>query len=61
MLFPREARPTFRAAAGNIDDDTWARARGWALSLALAYLASSADNPMFARLGEQVLAAALAD
>ena len=60
MLFPTEARSTFRSAAGNIDDDTWARARGWALALALAYLASSADNPMFARLGEQVLAAALA-
>lgn len=61
MLFPSEARPTFRAAAGDIDDDTWARACAWALSLALAYLASSADNPMFARLGERVLAEVLAD
>jgi aminoglycoside phosphotransferase (APT) family kinase protein len=61
MLFPTGARSTFRSAAGNIDEDTWARARGWALSLALAYLASSADNPMFARLGEQVLAEVLAD
>jgi aminoglycoside phosphotransferase (APT) family kinase protein len=61
MLFPVEARPTFRAAAGNVDDDTWTRARGWALSLALAYLANSANNPMFARLGERVLDAVLAD
>jgi aminoglycoside phosphotransferase (APT) family kinase protein len=61
MLFPSEARPTFRAAAGAIDDDTWLRARAWALSLALAYLANSADNPMFARLGERVLHAVLAD
>jgi aminoglycoside phosphotransferase (APT) family kinase protein len=61
MLFPVEARTVFRAAAGNVDDHTWTRARGWALSLGLAYLANSADNPMFARLGERVLAAVLAD
>jgi aminoglycoside phosphotransferase (APT) family kinase protein len=61
MLFPADARSTFRAAAGDIDDDTWTRARGWALSLALAYLASSADNPMFAALGKRVLAAVLTD
>ncbi len=48
MLFPSEVRPTFRTAAGEPDDATWARARGWALSLGLAYLASSADNPTFA-------------
>jgi aminoglycoside phosphotransferase (APT) family kinase protein len=61
MLFPAPARSTFRIAAGSIDDDTWARARAWALSLALAYLANSADNPLFARLGEKALAAVLAD
>ncbi|MEY2451849.1 MAG: hypothetical protein QOD92_1423 [Acidimicrobiaceae bacterium] len=60
MLLPADARTTFRAAAGDIDDDMWARARAWALSLALAYLGNSADNPMFAHLGERVLAAALA-
>lgn len=60
MLFPEAVRATFRAAAGNVDDDTWARARGWALSLALAYLANSANNPMFAALGERVITAALA-
>jgi len=57
MMFPAEARPVFRTAAGNHDDATWARARAWALSLALAYLARSADNPMFARLGADVLQA----
>ncbi|MEY2447646.1 MAG: hypothetical protein QOH79_1122 [Acidimicrobiaceae bacterium] len=61
MLLPVEARPAFRAAAGAIDDDTWARSRGWALSLGLAYLANSADNPMFARLGEGVLHQVLGD
>jgi hypothetical protein len=51
MLFPPEVRPMFRSAAGGADDDTWTRARGWALSLGLAYLANSADNPMLARIG----------
>jgi aminoglycoside phosphotransferase (APT) family kinase protein len=59
MLLPAGVRTAFRAAAGDIDDDTWTRARGWALSLALAYMANSADNPVFAHLGEQVLTAAL--
>jgi hypothetical protein len=39
---------------------TWARARGWALSLALAFLAHSADNPMMAGIGRRTLAAVLA-
>jgi len=59
MMFPAEARPAFRAAAGDHDEDTWTRARAWALSLALAYLARSADNPIFARLGADVLHAVL--
>jgi aminoglycoside phosphotransferase (APT) family kinase protein len=59
MMFPAEARPAFRAAVGSHDEDTWTRARAWALSLALAYLARSADNPMFARLGADVLQAVL--
>ncbi|HVF33112.1 MAG TPA: phosphotransferase, partial [Acidimicrobiales bacterium] len=54
------AREALRAAAGYGDDDaTWARARGWALSLALAYLASSADHPLIASIGRRTLAAAL--
>jgi aminoglycoside phosphotransferase (APT) family kinase protein len=61
MMFPAEARPVFRMAAGGRDEATWRRARAWALSLALAYLARSADNPMFARLGADTLRAVLAD
>ena len=61
MLFPPEARPRFRAAAGGCDDDTWARARGWALALSVAYIAGSADNPEFTDLGQQVVASALGD
>jgi aminoglycoside phosphotransferase (APT) family kinase protein len=59
MLFPPEARPTFRAAMRSIDDDTWLRARAWALALGVAYLANSANAPMFSRLGERVVRAAL--
>jgi aminoglycoside phosphotransferase (APT) family kinase protein len=61
MLFPRDARRGFREAIGRVDDDTWARARGWALALGLVYVANSADNPLFSDLGERVIDAALAD
>ncbi len=36
-LFPGESRNTFRTALG-IDDATWARGRGWALSQALIFI-----------------------
>jgi aminoglycoside phosphotransferase (APT) family kinase protein len=60
QLFAPAARASFRAAAG-IDDDTWTRARGWALAFGVVYLANSADNPVFLRLGHRVLDAALHD
>jgi hypothetical protein len=59
-LLPRSARRTFREAVGDVDDDTWARSEGWALLLAMVYLANSADHPLLARVGEQVLADLLA-
>jgi len=62
MLFADEVRPSFREAAGyGTDDACWARARGWALSLAVAYLANSGDNPMMAGTGRRTLRAVLAD
>jgi len=61
MLLPPSERPRFRAAAGEVDDDTWRRARGWALTLAIAYLASAADDPLMAQIGRRTLAAVLAD
>lgn len=64
MLWTSEVRQTFRAAAGAstpVDDDTWARARGWALSLAVAYLAHSADTPWMARVGRRTIDAVLAE
>ncbi|MEY9863964.1 aminoglycoside phosphotransferase (APT) family kinase protein [Catenulispora sp. GAS73] len=43
-LFEGDARAAFRAALG-VDDDTWERGRGWALSIALVAL------PYYTRLG----------
>ena len=61
MMFTSETRRRFRDAAGDVDDDTWRRARGWALALALAYLESSADVPLLARVGMRTLEAVLTD
>jgi aminoglycoside phosphotransferase (APT) family kinase protein len=60
MLLPPVARPVLQAESG-ADDDTWARARAWAMSLALAFLERSADDPALHALGRRTLAAALAD
>lgn len=65
MLLPGGDHPAFRdayrAASGRpLAGPTWERARGWALSLALAFLAHSADNPLMAGIGRQTLAAVLA-
>jgi aminoglycoside phosphotransferase (APT) family kinase protein len=60
MLLPAAEREIFRQAYGRADDDTWARARGWALSLALVFLAFSADNPLMAAIGERTLSELLA-
>lgn len=58
MLFDTDARRVLRAVT-TVDDACWARARGWAIALALACLGNSADNPMIARIGEVTLARAL--
>ncbi len=56
---------TFLASAREecsaIDDDTWMRARGWALALGLTYLASSRDDEAFGALGRATIDAALRD
>ncbi|MET1001735.1 MAG: aminoglycoside phosphotransferase family protein [Acidimicrobiia bacterium] len=61
MWLPAGVRPIFRAAAGGADDDTWLRARGWALSHALAVLHNAADNPLMAGIGRATLDAVLVD
>jgi aminoglycoside phosphotransferase (APT) family kinase protein len=65
MLLPAECHDAFRAAyrtaSGYPDsDDTWVRARGWALALSLAILAHSADNPLMTEIGHRTIGAVLA-
>jgi aminoglycoside phosphotransferase (APT) family kinase protein len=62
MFLPDPAeRARFRAVAGPAaaDDATWTRARGWALSHAIACLANSADEPVIAAMAARTLAAVL--
>jgi aminoglycoside phosphotransferase (APT) family kinase protein len=56
-----ESRAVLRSELG-VDDDTWARGRGWALSVALVALPYYRDtNPGFAAVARHVLAEVLAD
>lgn len=60
-LLPVETRPAFRALVG-VDNATWARGRGWALSLALIAIPYYADtNREFAATARHLLREVLAD
>ncbi|WJV45761.1 aminoglycoside phosphotransferase family protein [Streptomyces flavofungini] len=60
-LLPADARETFRAATG-VDDATWARGRGHALSMALIQLPYYAvTNPALAANARHVIHEVLAD
>jgi aminoglycoside phosphotransferase (APT) family kinase protein len=60
-LLPAPAREVFRAALG-VDDATWARGRGWALSLALGALSYFRDtNLAMVADARQAIRAVLAD
>jgi aminoglycoside phosphotransferase (APT) family kinase protein len=61
-LFSGESRDLFRNAL-SVDDATWARARGWALSQALIALAyyTMETNPQLVREAQSWLAEVLAD
>ncbi len=61
MLLPAECRDTLRDAAGDVDDATWTRARGWALALAVAILSSSADNAVMDGVARRTLDAVQRD
>jgi aminoglycoside phosphotransferase (APT) family kinase protein len=66
MLLPASRHGDFRAAYaaaghGALTDAVWARGRGWALNLAIVFLAWSADNPRLHDVGRRTLAAVLAD
>lgn len=60
-LLPVAAHGTFRSAAGEVDDDTWRRARGWALALGVAALAGATDDAKVAAFSRRAVAAVLAD
>ena len=63
-MLPARARGVFRdtyATEVGLDDDTWARARAWALALGVAYVAGSTDHPDVAAIGRRAIAAALDD
>jgi aminoglycoside phosphotransferase (APT) family kinase protein len=60
-LLPADVRPAFRAALG-VDDVTWARGRGWALSIALIQLPYYKDtNPVLAASARHVIKEVLAE
>jgi aminoglycoside phosphotransferase (APT) family kinase protein len=63
MLLPAAWHGAFRAAyeaaGGPAGDALWRRARGWALNLALVFLAHSADNPQLRSVGRRTLRAVL--
>ncbi|MDA1191815.1 MAG: aminoglycoside phosphotransferase family protein [Candidatus Poribacteria bacterium] len=60
-LFDAEARETFRAAL-NVDDATWARGRGWALSFGLIALPYyHVTNPILAGIARHAIKQVLSD
>ncbi len=61
MLWPDEleARAVFRSMLPH-DDNTWKRARGWAIALGLAIAVNSADRPAFNAMAIRTVNAALA-
>jgi aminoglycoside phosphotransferase (APT) family kinase protein len=55
LVFDEPGRRSFRQHLGDIDDDTWERARGWALNIGTAIVAHTDDNPRMAQVGRHVL------
>jgi aminoglycoside phosphotransferase (APT) family kinase protein len=60
IMFPAAEREIFMDAYGQVDDGTWARAKGWALSLATAYMAHGADNSTMTSVGVRAMGHLLA-
>ena len=48
-------------AGGRVNDALRARARGWALNLAIVFLAHSEDNPVLLQVGRRTLSTVLED
>ena len=63
MLLPLECHASFwsayQAAGGRAGDALRARARGWALNLAIVFLAHSEDNPVLRHVGRRTLSTVL--
>jgi aminoglycoside phosphotransferase (APT) family kinase protein len=62
-MLPPSTRSIFLASTSGhfsaTDEDTWIRARGWALALGLAYLTNSRDDEAMSALGRTTIDAAL--
>jgi aminoglycoside phosphotransferase (APT) family kinase protein len=63
MLLPASGHASFwsayQAAGGRAGDAVRARARGWALNLAVVFLAHSEDNPVIRQVGRRTLSTVL--
>jgi aminoglycoside phosphotransferase (APT) family kinase protein len=55
LIFDEHGREVFRDQLQDVDDDTWQRARGWAVCIGTAVAASSADSPRMAAIGTHAL------
>jgi aminoglycoside phosphotransferase (APT) family kinase protein len=60
-LLPAGLRPVMRSASGPVDDDTWTRARAWALLLCVAALTGAAGDPVLIAECQASIAAVLTD
>ena len=65
MLLPLDCHASFwsayQAPGGFADDALRARAKGWALNLAIVFLAHSEDNPVLLEVGRRALRTVLED
>jgi len=65
MLLPLDCHDSFwsayQAAGGRAGDALRTRAKGWALNLAIVFLAHSEDNPVLLEAGRHTLSAVLED
>jgi aminoglycoside phosphotransferase (APT) family kinase protein len=68
MLLPLDCHASFwpayqtaGGAGGRAGGALWARARGWALNLAIVFLAHSEDNPVLREIGRRTLRTVLED
>ncbi len=55
LIFDEQGREAFRDQLQDVGEDTWQRARGWAVCIGTAVAASSADNPRMAAIGTHAL------